>query len=393
MVNKFEELDVNAAIFHLNDSVSKVMVEVKNNNMLYKRNAETMRFDGEVKVSFALSATEDFKHPRDTGSFYMLDGEVEEPIPVKSLTYEVKLNVKLGNTYWLRLETVDLNRKSRVQQIVPVVKVNRNSRQNFLLQSTEGPLYRPYLVKDQRIQIQTANADLQTLHVLCFQTPLKAALPPFSTKEPARPVNPDSTFVITGDKGRFYVMAPVKGFYFITPDPKSNEGFCVFTYDASFPAIHSADEMIQTCRYMMYKEEYDSCMMASDKKLAIDNFWMNIGGSHERAREILKKYYERVMFANQQFSSYMEGWKSDRGMVSIIFGPPTNVFKSAKDEIWVYGIESNPATLRFIFKKNTCPFSDNDYSLERSELYKDAYYQAVDFWRQGIVYNENTADR
>jgi GWxTD domain len=49
--------------------------------------------------------------------------------------------------------------------------------------------------------------------------------------------------------------------------------------------------------------------------------------------------------------------------------------------------------LRFVFKKTLSPFSDNDYVLERSDFYKEAYYQAVDYWRQGIVYSEKGLDR
>ncbi len=85
------------------------------------------------------------------------------------------------------------------------------------------------------------------------------------------------------------------------------------------------------------------------KKAAIDDFWLNIGGSLERARELLKKYYGRVKEANKHYSSYTQGWKSDRGMIYIVMGPPANIYKSKKDEIWMYGNESNPNALRFVF--------------------------------------------
>jgi hypothetical protein len=75
-------------------------------------------------------------------------------------------------------------------------------------------------------------------------------------------------------------------------------------------------------------------------------------------------------------------------MIFIVFGQPANVYKSKKDEVWVYGNEANPAALRFVFNKTRSPFSDNDYELERSPFYKDAWYVAVDYWRQGHVYQD-----
>src|SRR5205085_2026998 len=78
---------------------------------------------------------------------------------------------------------------------------------------------------------------------------------------------------------------------------------------------------------------------------------LGIGGSNERARELLKRYYGRVKEANRNFTSYCEGWKTDRGMIFIIFGPPVNVYHSRRDEVWVYGNEANPGALRFIFNK------------------------------------------
>ena len=37
-------------------------------------------------------------------------------------------------------------------------------------------------------------------------------------------------------------------------------------------------------------------------------------------------YYRRVRFANEEFTQYKDGWKTDRGMIYILFGPPNQVF-------------------------------------------------------------------
>jgi hypothetical protein len=76
-------------------------------------------------------------------------------------------------------------------------------------------------------------------------------------------------------------------------------------------------------------------------------------------------------------------------MIFTIFGTPTNIYKSSKTEIWVYGPENSPNATRFVFNKTQNPFSDNDYILERSQFFKDPYYTAVDYWREGRVYINN----
>jgi hypothetical protein len=56
----------------------------------------------------------------------------------------------------------------------------------------------------------------------------------------------------------------------------------------------------------------------------------------------MEEYYIRVQFANKNFAHYIEGWRTDMGMVYIIFGSPNNVDRHPFDidskpyEIWSY---------------------------------------------------------
>ncbi|CUS97606.1 GWxTD domain-containing protein [Candidatus Kryptonium thompsonii] len=69
----------------------------------------------------------------------------------------------------------------------------------------------------------------------------------------------------------------------------------------------------------------------------------------------MEEYYSRVKYANEHFGHYLEGWKTDMGMVYIIFGPPSSVDRHPFDinakpyEIWYY-YEINR---RFIFLDET----------------------------------------
>ena len=56
----------------------------------------------------------------------------------------------------------------------------------------------------------------------------------------------------------------------------------------------------------------------------------------------MEEYYSRVEYANKNFSHYQAGWKTDMGMVFILFGSPNNVERHPFDidskpyEIWSY---------------------------------------------------------
>ena len=58
--------------------------------------------------------------------------------------------------------------------------------------------------------------------------------------------------------------------------------------------------------------------------------------------EIFDEYFRRIAFANENFSNYIEGWRSDRGMVYTILGAPNNIdrhpfeYDSKPYEVWEY---------------------------------------------------------
>ena len=118
-------------------------------------------------------------------------------------------------------------------------------------------------------------------------------------------------------------------------------------------------------------------------KKEIDKFWIKNAGNPDRARVIIRKYYNRVQDANAMFTSYHEGWKTDRGMIYIVYGPPNVVYRSSHHETWIYGEVGNMLSVNFKFLKVKNPFTDNDYSLtDKSPIYKDGWYNAIDTWRR-----------
>ncbi len=64
--------------------------------------------------------------------------------------------------------------------------------------------------------------------------------------------------------------------------------------------------------------------------------------SSDPVNKVFNEYYARVDYANEHFGDYFPGWRSDRGMVFILLGPPDNIDRHPFDmdskpyEVWTY---------------------------------------------------------
>jgi GWxTD domain-containing protein len=155
--------------------------------------------------------------------------------------------------------------------------------------------------------------------------------------------------------------------------------------------------MIEPLAYLASPGEVDTLRMALKPKIALDEFWIKYGGNVEKARELIRIYYTRVLYSNYYFTSYKQGWRSERGMIYIIYGPPDKVYKTMEGENWGYKkpvIKSSWGSrytvsddyLFFNFEKRDNRFSDNDYYLSRNETLVTYWDKAITSWRKGIVF-------
>lgn len=387
-------LEVNAVAYHNNDSVTTCYLQIINENLIYKRPDTTTAFYSELKVSYKLFLENNSKKIIDSSSYSILD-RAGENVEMKDLTSKFYLKTRPNSVYYLEIYVFDINKKTKYSKYLVLDKLDKYSDQNFLVTLNGKVSFKNNFLPNNEVNIKFNNPAIYSVTVDCFFREFATALPPFSMKEPDQlKYKPDSIFTFNTSTDNFSIIIPQNGFYHIKTASNTLEGVTLYSYDKTFPGVSNSDEMINATRYLMNKTEFEECKDAKDKKAAIDKFWIGIGsGSNERAKELLKRYYGRVKEANKYYTSYTQGWKTDRGMIYIIFGEPTNIYKSSNREIWVYGLETNPAATRFTFNHAKNPFTTNDFILERSQFFKDPWYTAVDYWRQGNVYINNGKQR
>lgn len=379
-------LEVNEVVFHENDSVSALYLNIENENLLYKYTDTAQMPYARLKIVYQLFPAGKEKPILDSGNYLLYDRAEEEILSSKSIYSGFKLRSAFGYDYLLHLAVIDLNKKIQYTKDISIHKTDRFNRQNFFVTKNGNIQFTNVYKAGDTVQVKLNSGLYFNITQEYFSKDYPIALPPFSTKAEAELPSPDSSTVKTITGGEFSLIMPSKGFYHLRLSALREEGLSLFTFSSSFPGITDAIEMIHCTRYIMTKEEYLSCLESENRKKAIDKFWLELGGSNERARELLKRYYARVKEANKLYTGFGEGWKTDRGMIFVVFGQPSSITYKDEEEVWVYGSAVNQTSTTFIFKKINTPYCNAHYVLERSQFYRSSWSNAVDLWRQGIYY-------
>lgn len=189
------------------------------------------------------------------------------------------------------------------------------------------------------------------------------------------------------DKGEFLVNVPQpfedEGYYFVQTDTAEQTGFMVKTTNAAYPRVSTYDEMIDKLVYISTRNEHEALRAAEDKKKALDQYWLELTHDTEKAQGIIREYFRQIEFANILFTDFKEGWKTDRGMIYTVMGPPTGVFFDADKEIWIYDKIGSKSKISFTFARIRNIFTPNYYKLNRSRSYQPEWFQSITLWRSG----------
>lgn len=122
-----------------------------------------------------------------------------------------------------------------------------------------------------------------------------------------------------------------------------------------------------------------------ERQRRFDVWWGGLARSQARGEAAARTFYARVEAANRRFSGWKAGWKTDRGMTHVVFGPPVWVERGRGVETWHYRPSDAPA---FTFERTGAaegapPFET--WTLRRSAAYEEAWREALRRWRAGEV--------
>ena len=375
--------DLNSYVFHSSDSVSTLFVEVYYSDLVYQKDAFTGFYTCSYRLSYKLTSGYESKEVLAASS--IVSGDSLNYGKNTGMAHSFDFRAKYPGNYLLEITLYDLNRQASSTRYVKVDKSSMKGRQNFLiLNRNNGLVFRNYLSANEDVRVLADDPATPFLYVNYYNRDFPLARPPYTEdREPVFEFKPDSMFLVplfNGESDYFSLEGP--GFYHFRKDTLSREGLTLFLFPEGFPEVTTAEEMREPLRYITTKREYDSLMAASQVKAAVDDFWLKTARSPERAKILIQKYYNNVEESNRYFTSYVEGWKTDRGLIYMIFGRPDYVYRADDSEDWIYGEPQNRSSLQFTFIRVNNHFTDNDYMLFRSPTFKESWFVTVQSWRR-----------
>lgn len=390
-LNGGSALNPHISIHHLNEDSSRVDFQIERSELLYMKGSDEKLFKSRITLIYQVLG--DANIIVDSGRVLVIDRKNSTENGAIRSSFFIRRNSS-NQREKVALVVRDLNRKydSYFEQILNDDQLA--SRQYFEWRDLKGRLqFSPFIQGDQGLRVRYLPKDT-LLYVRYYQRDFPIAIPPYAkADESSFDFKEDSLFLVS-TLDTIYLSA--HGIYHFQVDTSLNEGFTLFRFEQGHPFVLNKGQLAPPMRYISTKKEYakfTTPISADSVKLEVDKFWINAAGSLERGQELVAAYYSRVEIANQKFSSYLEGWKTDRGIIYIIYGPPTEVYRDNDVETWIYGDRNSILSYIFNFVRVENPFTENDFALNRLSDYRYGWGQAVGAWRNGRIYGVRDIQR
>lgn len=364
-------------VFHHSDSNSLLMFRIYLPGLKYKQGKKNKKYYARYSLFYEMYDSYEKNTLIDSATVHYTDSLFFGRN--KYLTHQIRLPLREKVTGLMEVTLADRNTSHRLVRYYRLNKTPGNSQQDFLIRNVNNEIYFPYFSRYFNRYHFQYRKEQELLHADIYPLDFPIARPPFATTGGSEITLSTENSIQLPQNTLTTQQGP--GLYRI--ESEAGERFCLFyVAEGSFPAPNSVDMQIKTLRYITTGSEYSRIERANEPQRAIDNFWYRASGDIERAGRMQERYYSRVEQANTLFTSHKAGWKTDRGMIYIVMGPPDVVKFFENSELWVYGDPEKIDALRFTFQKKEKPFSYNNYVLKRKEEYRLPWYRAVENWKK-----------
>lgn len=362
-------------INHINDSITRVYYKIEGQDIIDSDNI--------FQITIKATTHESIENPVIIDSISIMN--IDSIHSNQHILGSFDINTGKTTTSTLSLTTKNILAGTTNYKLVKIDKSKNNLEQHFITKEQKQPIF-DNIVSSNEVEINH-NLTNKELIVKYYNYNSKLPSPPFSTSIPLPfDEEPSEVYLVTSINNKVIINTEKEGIYFITDSENSTIGYTLYNFGNDFPKITNIKSVIEPMRYITSKKEYNHLTSFEDStQYYFEEFWLNCSSTPEKAKELISNYYKRIEASNYYFSSYAPGWKTDRGIIYLIFGPPSAVRIKENKESWTYGEEGNYMSVNFVFIKENNPFSNNHYVLNRSSIYKSHWYRAVDNWRQGKI--------
>ena len=368
-------------IYNTNDSVSLLYMYIYTPELWFIHTDIHDDLQAKIKIKYKVILS--FENPvtLDSASRVLT---VKKNKNSSSLITYFELNPIKHEKYIVQVYGKDLTRNTSFLNYIYVDKTKNNSAQNFILKypDTFQPVFNNYISTEKNYKIEF-NKTANNLSVTRYNLDTALARPPYSSSEGQNNFVQDSVYNFNIND---LFSVNKEGIYFIQTEKEQEAGKTIVNFNNNYPLIKTTEQMLEPLQYLTSKAEYAEMKQEINKKIAIDEFWLQTTDNLQHAKELLRIYYSRVLYANIYFTSYKKGWKTDRGMIYVVFGPPKYLYKGDNSEKWLYQDKKTSKMFTMEFIKKEHQLSDNNFILRRDIKYKKYWQNAIKSWRNGRIF-------
>ncbi len=373
-------------IFHNSQNTSLLYLKVYISELFFQPVGEKGASVSEVGIEYALNETDGKSLVlADTGHY---NYTIQKEGAGQFFLSQIPIKAETGKSYRLKVIMRDKLRKNFNLSFLEVEKRPETGEQFFNITNIERiPVFKNIVTGNNAIRIYHASPASGKLFISYYKnndTPYPK--PTYAVVDDPYVYNRYDTLYVVDYSQNTALSLAYEGLYYIQFDTLSDEGVSITKFNEGFPKVVTAEELVPPLSYITTTPEFNRLMTSTNKKIAADKFWIKAAGNTDRAREMIRIYYNRVYYANYYFTNTKPGWKTDRGMVYIIYGAPHNLKKTPDSEIWYYYIKNNTETISFTFDYKPTKFGLNQYTLERSENHAWHWQEAIYSWTNGKIY-------
>ncbi len=288
-------------------------------------------------------------------------------------------------------ELKDIKTGAKLLSDTPIPYLTAKLKEKFYVAKSESntPYFTQYLLDKDIFQIKNTKNETKSFLVKYFRNPQDPATPPMSmiNRNIQRQPKADSVFSVkTNTKLQF----TTKGLYIVQADTADFYGITLYIGERQYPKFTKIQDVIEPLVYITTESEMQSLKKnftdATVSKKELDKIWLYLmKGNTKLAQAIIRTYYTRVKQANHFFTTYKEGWKTDMGMVYIVYGTPDKSIKTQDTEYWFYTKDPKYSEIKFTFNRRPNALSDNNYILSRYPEYEPIWFPAIEKWREGKI--------
>ncbi len=363
-------------VLYNEENNSNLIYSIDPNIFVYKKDLN----DGYNKAKFTISYKifNDFETTKiiDSCSYFFTDSLYY----LSNKKIKGTINIKNINKDGVILISVkDNNNNSVCNSIIENVKSLKNS---FLIYDNENNIVLGDNFKVNQYYKIKSSLRYNNLIVKYYNNDsCSLALPPFAKENNKDKETFEAIYEIKMLNDTINFIAQKKGVYCFYNDTINL--FNLNCFADNYYGFDNISSMLKPLQYITTNDEYWELENKDSVKQNIEKFWSKIGGDIERTNILVKKFYNRVEEANMYFTTYKEGWKTDRGMLFLILGTPDIVYKSSETEVWLYLEDRETQALRFTFVKTKNKINFTEYNLIRLPIFKGIWFMSVDKLRKG----------